>query len=83
LIDWVKANATTAATPKSVYYFSNVAVATGGVNLSYTVGGGPAAANQTGVRSFCSTEEGVIRFSAVTVAPPISQAACIAFVALQ
>ncbi|HXM24125.1 MAG TPA: prepilin-type N-terminal cleavage/methylation domain-containing protein [Terriglobales bacterium] len=83
LIDWVLANATAAATPKSGYYFANTAFANGGVNLSYVVGGAAAAANQTGVRSFCSTEEGVIRYSANPVVPPVTVAGCTAFIALQ
>jgi prepilin-type N-terminal cleavage/methylation domain-containing protein len=83
LIDWVLANATAPATPKSGYYFANTAFAAGGINLSYVVGGAAAAANQTGVRSFCSTEEGVIRYNATPVVPPVTVAGCTAFIALQ
>jgi type IV pilus assembly protein PilA len=81
LIDWVLARSTVAA-PKSGYY----AIATGfpaALPLSYVVGASPAAPNQTGVRSFCSTEEGVIRYNAAGGAPPVTVAACVAFVALQ
>ena len=82
LIDWVLAKATTAATPKSGYYFAlNATPAV--PYLSYVVGGAPAAANQTGVRGFCSTEEGVIRYTAVGGTPVASVPACVAFTALQ
>jgi prepilin-type N-terminal cleavage/methylation domain-containing protein len=83
LIDWVLANAIAPASPKSGYYFANTAFAAGGVNLSYVIGGAAAAANQTGVRSFCSTEEGVIRYRAAPAPPPVTVAACVAYIALQ
>jgi type IV pilus assembly protein PilA len=84
LIDWVLANATAPATPKSGYYFANTAFPTGGINLSYVIGGSPAAANQTGVRGFCSTEEGVIRWVAGPAGAPVTTiAGCVAFTALQ
>jgi type IV pilus assembly protein PilA len=82
LIDWVLAKAIAPATPKSGYYFALTAFPAI-PNQSYVVGGAAAAANQTGVRSFCSTEEGVIRFNAAPVVPPVTVAACVAFTALQ
>jgi type IV pilus assembly protein PilA len=39
-------------------------------NQSYTVGGAPAAFNQSGVRGFCSNEDGVIRVAASWNAAP-------------
>jgi type IV pilus assembly protein PilA len=81
LLDWVLANSTVAA-PKSGYYLINTAFP-GAPNQSYVVGAAAAAANQTGVRSFCSTAEGVIRFSATPVVPPVTNAGCVAFTALQ
>jgi type IV pilus assembly protein PilA len=60
LIDYSLANATASTTPKSGYYFGYAA---GSGNVSYTVGGVAAKFNQTGVRSFCSTEDAVIRQS--------------------
>jgi hypothetical protein len=81
LIDWVLARSTVAA-PKSGYYVITTAFP-GAPNQSYVVGSAAAAANQTGVRSFCSTEEGVIRFSAVPVVPAVTTAGCVAFTALQ
>jgi type IV pilus assembly protein PilA len=61
LIDFVLASATAPGTPKSGYYFGIGAVAVGGVNLSYTVGGAASTFNQSGVRGFCSLADGVIR----------------------
>jgi len=84
LIDWVLANATAAATPRSGYYFGLAAVAGGGINAAYTVGAIPAALNQTGVRGFCSNDDGVIRFTAVgNTAPVTTNAGCSAYTLLQ
>jgi type IV pilus assembly protein PilA len=58
LIDYSVATATSAAKAKSGYYFG---MATANSNQSYTVGGVPAVYNQSGVRNFCSIEDGVIR----------------------
>jgi type IV pilus assembly protein PilA len=81
LLDWVLANSTI-ANPKSGYYLVDTAFP-GAPNPSYVVGAAAAAANRTGVRSFCSTEEGVIRFNAAPVVPPVTIAGCVAFTALQ
>jgi len=84
LIDWVLANATVPAAPKSGYYFGYGVIAAGGLNLGYTVGSIPAALNTTGVRGFCSNEDGVIRFTAVgNTAPVVTNAACAAYTNLQ
>lgn len=83
LIDWVLANATAPATPKSGYYFADTAFVSGGVNATYVIGSAPAAPNQSGVRGFCSTEEGVVRFSASAAAPVVTTAGCAAYIALQ
>jgi len=58
LIDYSLSTATTAGAPKSGYYFG---YAVGSANVSYTVGGVAAKFNQTGVRSFCSIEDAVVR----------------------
>jgi type IV pilus assembly protein PilA len=65
LIDSVLANAITAGTAKSGYYFGLVGVvgAGGTLKLTYGVGAAPSAFNQTGVRNFCSSEDGVIHFN--------------------
>ncbi len=87
LIDSVVAAATAAATPKSGYYYAMAAAAGGGggINLTYTVGSAAASFNQTGVRNFCSNEDGVVRFLIPAAAtPPTSVAAtCTAYTPLQ
>jgi len=62
LIDWALAQATTVANAKSGYYFAVGNPAGGPPNQGYTVGGAPAAFNQSGVRGFCSNEDGVIQY---------------------
>jgi type IV pilus assembly protein PilA len=59
LIDWAVSSATVTTAPKSGYYFGNAM--TGG--QSYIAGGSPATFNQSGVRNFCSVEDGVVRFN--------------------
>jgi type IV pilus assembly protein PilA len=71
LIDGVLAAASTVATAKSGYVYTTV-----GTNTAYDVEANPASA-QTGVRSFCSVEDAVVRFApsggiatcAVTISP--------------
>jgi prepilin-type N-terminal cleavage/methylation domain-containing protein len=84
LVDWVLANSNNVA--KSGYLFTNPnAVANGGLNTGYTLVNGPATFNVTGVRGFCSNEDGVIRFVAVGTSPPaqINNSACAAYTTLQ
>jgi type IV pilus assembly protein PilA len=77
LIDWLLANATVVATPKSGYYFGVGNPAGGPPNLGYTVGAAPGGFSQSGVRGFCSVEDGVIRYDPTHNAPPTtSSAAC-------
>ena len=79
LIDWVLANASTAATPKSGYYFGLGVVSNGAINVGFTLGGAPAAFNQTGVRGFCSSQDNTIRFDpSHPGAPTTTDAACAA-----
>ena len=59
LIDFAVSNATTVANAKSGYYFALATVA----GQSYDVAGSPAVFNQSGVRNFCSIEDGVVRFN--------------------
>jgi len=65
LIDSVLSNAITPGTAKSGYYYGEAGVAgTGGtLILTYGVGAAPSSFNQTGVRNFCSSEDGVIHFN--------------------
>lgn len=84
LIDWILSNATTAANSKSGYYFGYVPVAAGGLNTGYTVGGSAASFNQTGVRGFCSQNDGVIHYiSPWNAAPETTPATCSGWSALQ
>lgn len=65
LIDSTFSNATTPGMAKSGYYYgeAGLAGAGGSLNLTYGVGAAPASFNQTGVRNFCSSEDGVIHFN--------------------
>ena len=56
----------------------------GGINTGYTVGASPLTYNQSGVRNFCSNEDGQIRFNAGSTGstPVTTSAACIAFTVL-
>ena len=84
LLDWVVAQATTPTRAKSGYYFALTAVTESGVNVGYTVGGAPASFNQTGVRGFCSNEDGVLRYAPIQNGPPVvTSAACLEYVPLQ
>ena len=62
LVDYAVSNATAASTAKSGYYFS-VGVGGSGDTNSYIAAGSPAVFNQTGVRNFCSIEDGVVRYN--------------------
>jgi prepilin-type N-terminal cleavage/methylation domain-containing protein len=68
LVDSVLSNAITPGTAKSGYYYGLAATqgAGGTLYLSYTVGASAAVFNQTGVRDFCSTEDGVLHFQVPT-----------------
>jgi type IV pilus assembly protein PilA len=78
LIDFGLASATAPAAAKTGYYFGLGVPAGGPPNLGYTVGGAPAGFNQTGVRGFCSNEDGVIRVAASwNAAPATVNATCL------
>jgi type IV pilus assembly protein PilA len=83
LIDNVLASAT-AAPGKSGYIYGATPVAVGGINTTYTAGASPLTWNQSGVRNFCSNEDGVIRFNAGASGstPVTTNAACVAFTVL-
>jgi len=74
LIDWALAQATTAPTSKSGYYFAMGNPAGGPPNVGYTVGGAPGGFNQSGVRGFCSNEDGVIHVDPTHNAAPTTVA---------
>jgi type IV pilus assembly protein PilA len=84
LLDWVVSSATTPGTAKSGYYFAMGVVASNGANVGYTVGGAPATFKRTGVRGFCSNEDGVLRYTPALNGPPVTtDAACAAYEALR
>jgi prepilin-type N-terminal cleavage/methylation domain-containing protein len=71
---------------KSGYQFAAVgANKVNNVNTTYTAGAAPITFNQSGVRNFCSNEDGVLRFDpgAAGSAPVTTTAACQAFTTLQ
>jgi len=80
LIDYTLSLAISSGTAKSGYYFTYTA-ATG--NTGYVVDGEPAKLNQTGVRAFCSTEDGVIHANPTASGAVTTSAACGAWSALQ
>jgi type IV pilus assembly protein PilA len=61
MIDFNLSSASTVAKAKSGYYFAVTNVA-GTPSLAYVAGGVAAIYNQTGVRSFCSVQDAVLRF---------------------
>jgi type IV pilus assembly protein PilA len=84
LLDWVVSQATTAAQAKSGYYFGMSVITTNGLNVGYTVGGAPSSFNHTGVRGFCSNEDGVLRYTPALNGPPVtSNTTCAGYTALQ
>jgi len=85
LIDFTLASATTSALAKSGYYFgvANGTTATTPVS-TFTIGSAPSAYNSTGVRLFCSIEDGITRSApgASGSVPVATTAGCIAYVTL-
>ena len=80
LIDSNFSNATAPGTAKNGYYYGEVGLAGSGgtLNLGYGVGAAPASFNQTGVRNFCSAEDGVIHFNVGAAgAPPVTGGAAV------
>jgi type IV pilus assembly protein PilA len=78
LIDFGLANAAAATTAKTGYYFGMGVPAGGPPNSGYTAGGAPAAFSRSGVRGFCSNEDGVIRVaSSWNAAPATANATCL------
>src|SRR5580700_1004637 len=76
LIDWALSRATVVANAKSGYYFAMWNPA-GPPFLGYTVSGSAAAFNQSGVRGFCSNEDGVIHYNpSYNGAPTIINTVC-------
>jgi hypothetical protein len=86
MIDSVLSSASPGVGSKSGYVFlATGLVPIGGVNSSFVSGASPVTFNVSGVRNFCSTEDGVLRFDpgAAGSAPVNTVAACQAFTTLQ
>lgn len=86
LIDNVLATAIVGSSGKSGYVFAATGLIPNGVtNLSFVSAASPTSYNQTGVRDFCSTEDGVIRFDAGAPGsvPVTALAACRAFTIME
>ena len=82
LIDNMLATAIVGSSGKSGYVFAATGlIPNGATNLSFVSAASPSDYNRTGVRDFCSTEDGVIRFDAGAPAslPVNTLAACRAF----
>ena len=80
LIDYNLSKASTVAKAKSGFYFGLTSTSGAAVFTSYTVGGAPGSFNQSGVRSFCSNEDGVIHFNPWQGAggtPTVAWATCV------
>ena len=77
LIDWNLSQATTVAKAKSGYYFGVTSISAGIPYQGYTVSGAAAGFNQSGVRGFCSNEDGVIHANpSYNGAPTIINTVC-------
>ena len=84
LIDFSLAQAITAPTAKSGYYFAMGNPAGGPPNPGFTAGSAPGGFNISGVRGFCSSEDAVIHFNpAQNGAPTTVSATCHGFAQLQ
>jgi hypothetical protein len=87
LIDWglAQAFAGGATGGKSGYVFGSVGISASGINSSFVTGASPQNYNISGVRNFCATEDGVVRFNAGASGstPVATAAACQAFTLLQ
>jgi len=70
---------------KSGYQFASTGIAASGLNSSFVTGASPQTFNISGVRNFCATEDGVVRFNAGATGstPVITTAACQVFTLLQ
>ena len=79
LIDSSLSAATTVAAKKSGYWFAMAQI----TPQDYTVGGAPVTWNQSGVKSFCSNADSVVRaISTVNAAPISASAACSVYLPL-
>ena len=80
LIDYSLSTATASTAPKSGYYFTFTTLSTA---TSYVIGGQPQKANQTGISTFCSSEDGVLHKDVTGATPPTTVDNCSKLAALQ
>jgi prepilin-type N-terminal cleavage/methylation domain-containing protein len=87
LIDYALAQSFAGGTTgaKSGYQFGSTGITASGINSSFVTGATPQSFNISGVRNFCATEDGVVRFNAGASGstPVVTTAACQAFTLLQ
>jgi prepilin-type N-terminal cleavage/methylation domain-containing protein len=86
LLDNVLATATPGSAGKSGYVFLATGLLPAGTtNRAFVTAAAPVQFNQTGVRNFCSTEDGVIRFNpgAAGSVPVNAIGACLAYTVMQ
>ena len=87
LIDWQLAQsfAGGATGTKSGYVFASTGITANGINSTFVTGSSPQNFNLSGVRNFCATDDGVVRYNAGATGstPVITTAACQAFLLLQ
>jgi prepilin-type N-terminal cleavage/methylation domain-containing protein len=86
LLDSVLSNAVVGSSGKSGYVFAATGlVPIGGITRSFVSAASPTTFNRSGVRNFCSTEDGVLRFDpgATGSVPIATTGACQAFSLLQ
>lgn len=87
LIDWDIAQAFPGGATgiRNGYEFNSTGIAGAGFNTAFVTGASPTTFNVSGVRNFCSTEDGVIRFNAGASGstPVVTTAACQAFTLMQ
>ena len=83
LIDWALAQAFAGGATgiKSGYEFASTGITMNGLNSSFVTGASPVSYNISGVRNFCATEDGVLRYNpgASGSTPTVTVAACQAF----
>ena len=80
LIDYSLSTATASTSPKSGYYFTFTTLSNA---TSYVTGGQPQSPNQTGISTFCSSEDGVLHKDVTGATPPTTVDNCSKLAALQ
>jgi prepilin-type N-terminal cleavage/methylation domain-containing protein len=85
ILDNALASAAPGSAGKSGYVFRATGLfPTGAMNVSFVSAGAPLIYNITGVRGFCATEDGVIRFTGSSPGPPVAtMTSCQAFTVMQ